>query len=127
MRTTLLPSLVATALWGLVSAPVGAQQVNREQLEGIRNLSRIESTVACAGAITPAAIKGIKEMGYGAIINLRLATEQGADIEGHTAAAQAAGIRYIHIPFSGTNPEPAAVDAFLTAINSPGVEPAFIH
>ena len=127
MRTTLLPSLLATALWGLAMAPVGAQQVNKEQLEGIRNLSRIESTVACAGAITPAAIKGIKEMGYGAIINLRLATEQGADIEGHTATAQAVGIRYIHIPFSGTNPEPAAVDAFLTAITSPGVEPAFIH
>ena len=88
MRTTLLRSLAATALCGLVSAPLEAQQVNKEQLEGIRNLSRIESTVACAGAITPAAVAGIKEMGYGAIINLRLATEQGADIEGHMASAQ---------------------------------------
>ena len=127
MRTTLLQSIAATALWGLAMTPLGAQAVNKAQVDGIRNLSRIESTVACAGAITPAAIKGIKEMGYGAIINLRLATEQGADIEGHTAAAQAAGIRYIHIPFSGTNPDPAAVDAFLMAITSPGVEPAFIH
>ena len=127
MRTTLWRSLAATALFGLVSAPVGAQQVNKEQLPGIRNLSRIESTVACAGAITPAAVAGIKEMGYGAIINLRLATEEDADIEGHTAAAQAAGIRYIHIPFSSTKPDPAAVDAFLKAIGSPGVEPAFIH
>ena len=79
--------------------------MNKEQLAGIRNLSRIESTVACAGAITPAAVAAIKEMGYGAIINLRLATEEGADIEAHTAAAEAAGIRYIHIPFSSTNPE----------------------
>jgi protein tyrosine phosphatase (PTP) superfamily phosphohydrolase (DUF442 family) len=83
--------------------------------------------VACAGAITPKAVAGIKGMGYGAIINLRLATEQGADIEGHTASAKDAGIRYIHIPFSATNPDPAAVDAFLQAITSPGVEPAFIH
>lgn len=127
MRTSLRRSLVAMALCGLVSAPVGAQQVNKEQLDGIRNLSRIESTVACAGAITPKAVAAIKEMGYGAIINLRLATEQGADIEGHTAAAAAAGIRYIHVPFSATNPEPAAVDAFLMAMASPGVEPAFIH
>jgi protein tyrosine phosphatase (PTP) superfamily phosphohydrolase (DUF442 family) len=126
MRTAYLCSLAVTALCGLVSAPVGAQ-VNKEQMPGIRNLSRIESTVACAGAITPAAVVGIKEMGYGAIINLRLATEQGADIEGHTAAAQAAGIRYIHVPFSSTTPDPAAVDAFLKAITSPGVEPAFIH
>ena len=127
MRTTLLRSVAVTALCGLASAPVAAQQVNKEQMPGIRNLSRIESTVACAGAITPAAVAGIKEMGYGAIINLRLATEQGADIGGHTASAKAADIRYIHIPFSGTNPEPGAVDAFLKAITSPGVEPAFIH
>jgi protein tyrosine phosphatase (PTP) superfamily phosphohydrolase (DUF442 family) len=126
MRTTLCRSVAVTALCGLLSTPVGAQ-VNKEQMPGIRNLSRIDSTVACAGAITPAAIADIKGMGYGAIINLRLATEQGADIEVHTAAAKSAGIRYIHIPFSGTNPEPAAVDAFLKAMASPGVEPAFIH
>jgi hypothetical protein len=85
MRTTWLRCLAATALCTLVSPPVEAQQVNKAQVDGIRNLSRIESTVACAGAITPAAVAGIKEMGYGAIINLRLATEQGADIEGHMA------------------------------------------
>jgi protein tyrosine phosphatase (PTP) superfamily phosphohydrolase (DUF442 family) len=126
MRGTLWRFIAVTALCGLASVPAGAQ-VKKEQMDGIRNLSRIESTVACAGAITPAAIKGIKEMGYGAIINLRLASEQGADIEGHTAAAKTVGIRYIHIPFSGTNPDPAAVDAFLSAIVEPGVAPAFIH
>jgi hypothetical protein len=127
MRTTWLRCLAATALCTLVSPPVEAQQVNKAQVDGIRNLSRIESTVACAGAITPAAVAGIKEMGYGAIINLRLATEQGADIEGHIASAKAAGIRYIHVPFSATNPEPAAVDEFLKAMALPGVEAAFIH
>jgi protein tyrosine phosphatase (PTP) superfamily phosphohydrolase (DUF442 family) len=127
MRVTLPRAVILMALWGLTTAPAGAQQVNKEQLPGIRNLSRIESTVACAGAITPGAVAGIKDLGYGAIINLRLASEQGADIEAHTAAAKAAGIRYIHIPFSASKPEPAAVDAFLKAITSPGVEPAFIH
>jgi protein tyrosine phosphatase (PTP) superfamily phosphohydrolase (DUF442 family) len=127
MRVTLPRAVILTVLWALTTAPAGAQQVNKEQLPGIRNLSRIESTVACAGAITPGAVAGIKDLGYGAIINLRLATEQGADIEAHTAAAKAAGIRYIHIPFSPSKPEPAAVDAFLKAITSPGVEPAFIH
>jgi len=117
--------LIAVAC--LVPAPAAAQQVVSEEIEGIRNLARIESTVACAGAITPKAVAEIKKMGYGAIINLRLATETGADIEGHTAAAMAAGIRYIHIPFSASNPDPAAVDEFLKAITSPQVEPAFIH
>lgn len=118
---------VLIAVGCLVPIPAAAQQVVREEVAGIRNLARIESTVACAGAITPKAVAEIKKMGYGAIINLRLATETGADIDGHTAAAKAADIRYIHIPFSASAPEPAAVDAFLTAMAEPGVTPAFIH
>ena len=124
--TSLWPS-VLIAVGCLVPIPAAAQQVVREEVAGIRNLARIESTVACAGAITPKAVAEIKKMGYGAIINLRLATETGADIDGHTAAAKAADIRYIHIPFSASAPEPAAVDAFLKAMAEPGVTPAFIH
>jgi uncharacterized protein (TIGR01244 family) len=94
---------------------------------GIRNFAKIESTVACAGAITPAAIQEIKNMGFASIINLRLATEQGADIEGHAAVAKAAGIPYHHIPFSASAPDPAVVDTFLKTMSTPGVQPAFIH
>lgn len=108
-------------------ASEGSAQVVKQEVEGIRNFAKIESTVACAGAITPAAIAEIKKMGYHAIINLRLASERGADIEGHTAAAKAAGIPYYHVPFSASQPDPAAVDAFLKTIRTPGVEPAFIH
>jgi protein tyrosine phosphatase (PTP) superfamily phosphohydrolase (DUF442 family) len=61
------------------------------------------------------------------IINLRLATEQGADIDANTAAAKAAGIPYYHIPFNGSAPDPAVVDTFLKTITAPGVQPAFIH
>ena len=102
-------------------------QVVKQEVPGIRNFAKVESTVACAGAITPAAIPEIKNMGYASIINLRLATEQGADIEGHTAAAKTAGIPYYHIPFSTAAPDPAAVDTFLKTITAPGVQPAFIH
>ena len=127
MRLTSPWLAVVIAAGCLMPTLAAAQQVVREEVEGIRNLARIESTVACAGAITPKAVAEIKKMGYGAIINLRLATETGADIEGHTAAAQAAGIRYIHIPFSAAKPDPAAVDDFLKAMTTPGVAPAFIH
>lgn len=120
-----LPVLIGVAC--LLPSAAAARQVVRQEVEGIRNLARVESTVACAGAITPKAVAEIKKMGYGAIINLRLATETGADIEGHMAAAKAAGIRYIHIPFSASAPDATAVDAFLKAIAEPGVAPAFIH
>jgi len=111
-------SLLATAVSG---------QVVRQEVPGIRNFAKVESTVACAGAITPAAIPEIKKLGYVSIINLRLATEQGADIDGNIAAAKAADIPYYHIPFSTAAPDPAAVDTFLKTITAPGVQPAFIH
>ena len=103
-----------------------AQQVTKEEVPGIRNLARLETTVACAGAITPEAVESIKKMGFVSIVNLRRATEEGANVEQEEAAAKAAGIRYYHVPYDGSA-DPKAAEAFLTAITSPGAEPAFIH
>src|SRR5436853_2491274 len=110
-----------------VSIAAGQSQVKNESVPGISNFAKLESTVACAGAITPAAVADIKKMGYASIINLREATEQGADIEAETAAAKAAKITYFHVPFNGTQPATTAVDQFLKAITTPGAEPSFIH
>ena len=122
-----LPKLALFTVVGCLMAIDGNAQVVRQEVEGIRNFAKIESTVACAGAITPAAIAEVKKMGYKSIINLRLATEQGADIDANIAAAKAAAIPYYHIPFSTAAPDPAAVDTFLKTITAPGVQPAFIH
>jgi protein tyrosine phosphatase (PTP) superfamily phosphohydrolase (DUF442 family) len=126
MQSSLARLAVFTIAACLVMTEANAQVV-RQDVAGIRNFAKIESTVACAGAITPAAIQEIKKMGYASIINLRLATEQGADIEGHRAVAATAGIPYHHIPFSASAPDPAVVDTFLKTITAPGVQPAFIH
>src|SRR4029079_17318181 len=122
-------TVVRLALFSVacLMATAASAQVVRQEVPGVRNFAKIESTVACAGAITPVAIQEIKKMGYASIINLRLATEQGADIEGNTAAAKAAAIPYYHIPFNGATPDPAVVDTFLKTITAPGVQPAFIH
>src|SRR5262245_20453170 len=122
-----VPRLALFTATGWLMATLGSAQVVRQEVPGIRNFAKIESTVACAGAITPAAIPDIKKMGFASIINLRLATEQGADIDGNIAAAKTAGIPYYHIPFSAAAPDPAVVDTFLKTITAPGVEPAFIH
>ena len=103
-----------------------AQQVTKEAVPGVRNFARLETTVACAGATGPDALPKIKEMGFASVINLRLATEEGANVEQEEAAAKAAGLQYFHVPFSG-KPDPAAAEQFLTAITTKGVEPAFIH
>jgi protein tyrosine phosphatase (PTP) superfamily phosphohydrolase (DUF442 family) len=121
------PGLALLTTAGCLMAAAASAQVVKEDVPGIRNFAKIETTVACAGAITPGAIVEIKRMGYASIINLRLATEEGADIDGNMAAAKTAGIPYYHIPFSGTAPDPAVVDTFLKTITAPGVQPAFIH
>src|SRR5215475_3220279 len=84
----------------LVVASLHAQNVTKETLAGVTNFARLETTIACAGATTPAAVAGLKQMGYASIINLRQANEPGADIEAEAAAAKAANITFIHLPFN---------------------------
>ena len=126
MRSS-IPGLAPLTIGGCLMAAAAGAQVVRQDIPGIRNFAKDETTVACAGAINSSAIPEIKKMGYASIINLRLPTEEGADIDGNIAAAKAAGIPYYHIPFSGATPDPAVVDTFLKTITAPGVQPAFIH
>ena len=107
---------------------VAAQgQVKKSTVEGITNFAQVETTVACAGAVKQGSVAGIKKMGFASIINLRLDNEKGADIEAEAAAAKAAGINFVHLPLSGSAPDPAVADRFLKIITEPGNQPAFIH
>ena len=122
--------LIAVALlssvW-LAATPVRAQEVTKEDVEGITNFHRLETTVACSGAIKATAVPEIKKYGFASIINLRQASEDGANLEAEEAAAKAADIRYYSIPFNGNAPDPAAADKFIQAITTKGSDPAFIH
>ena len=111
----------------LTIVTVGFAQVKKSTVPGVTNFAQVETTVACAGAVTPTAVAGIKKMGFASIINLRLATEQGADIDAETAAAKEAGINFVHIPFNGGMPDPAVADRFIQVITTAGNQPAFIH
>ena len=112
----------------VVASVAAAQaQVEKSTVPGITNFAQVKTTVACAGAVTPASVAGIKKMGFASIINLRLASEQGADIDAEAAAARAAGITFVHLPLNGTAPDPAVADRFLKIITEPGNQPAFIH
>ena len=111
----------------LAATPARAQEVTKQTVEGITNFSQIESTVACTGAVKTTAIPEIKKFGFASIINLRQASEPGANLEEEGAAAKAAGLRYYSIPFNSASPDPAVADKFLDAITTKGSEPAFIH
>jgi uncharacterized protein (TIGR01244 family) len=127
MRSHFLIAAGLMASAWLAAAPVRAQEVTKENVEGITNFHRLETTVACSGAIKATAVPEIKKFGFASIINLRQASEDGANLEGEAAAAKTADIRYYSIPFSSTEPDPAAADKFIQAITEKGSDPAFIH
>jgi uncharacterized protein (TIGR01244 family) len=118
---------VALALAGATAAAVHAQQVTKEAVPGITNFARVQTTVACAGAVEASAVPDIKNLGFASIINLRQASEQGANIEGEGAAAKSVGLNYFSIPFNAAAPDPALVPTFLAAVTKPANQPAFIH
>jgi uncharacterized protein (TIGR01244 family) len=118
--------LIVAPVVALASA-LSAQTVTKDTLPGVTNYAHIGLTVACAGATTPAAMAGVKRLGYKSVINLREATEQGADIDAETAAAKAAGLIYIHLPMNSASPDPAVVPQFLKVVTDPANQPPFIH
>ena len=127
MKSHWLIAMGLTATAWMTAAPARGQEVTKETVEGVTNFNRLETTVACAGATKAQAVAEIKKMGFASIINLRQGSEPGADLEAETAAAKAADIRYYHIPFDSSKPDPASVDKFLDAITARGSQPAFIH
>ena len=121
--------LVAVLLLATVfgTRQAAAQQVTKPAVPGAMNFARLETTVACGGATKPEGVPEIKKLGFKSIINLRLPTEAGANVDAEAAAAQAAGINFYSIPFSGQAPDPAVADKFLATLATPGNEPAYIH
>jgi uncharacterized protein (TIGR01244 family) len=121
---------IAVALFGMAvvhSTPARAQEVTKQDVQGITNFKRLETTVACAGATKADAIPEIKKMGFASVINLRESSEPGADVEAEEASAKAVGLHYYHVPFNASKPDPAAAAKFLDAITANGSDPAFIH
>ena len=124
MRNQLLLATIAAALLGGVAH---AQEVTKPTVAGVTNFAKLESTIACGGATGPEGVAELKKLGYASIINLRQATEAGADIQAATAAANVAGIRYIHLPMNGQTPDPAVADSFVKAVVEPQNQPVFVH
>jgi len=118
--------LVAPALAMLLAIPAVAQ-VQKKELAGVRNYSRVDATIGCGGAVDPAAMAGLKKEGFVSIVNLREASEPGADVDAGRAAAQAAGLKYFHLPFSVAKPDSKVVDSFLGTVADKSNQPVFIH
>ncbi len=93
--------------------------------EGVRNYTRVDATVACAGATPPEAMADLKELGFATVINFRTEGERGATVADGRASAEAAGLTYIHLPFR--EPSAEVTEAFLEAVADPANQPTYIH
>lgn len=94
---------------------------------GVRNYTKVDSTIACGGTLAPGSIAALKQAGYKSIVNLRADTEEGANVEEEARAAKEAGLAYIHLPFVASSPDATVVDAFLQAFARPENLPMMLH
>ncbi len=92
---------------------------------GVVNYTRVDATVACAGATPPEVIPKLKHLGFASIINFRTVEERGATVKASKVAAQEAGLKYFHLPFR--KPTAAVAENFLEVVNDPDNQPIFIH
>jgi uncharacterized protein (TIGR01244 family) len=104
-----------------------AQQVTKKEIAGISTFAQVETTIACGGATKPEAIREVATMGFKSVVNLRLATEQGAMVEEEGAAVKAAGMNYVHLPFDAQHPDAHLIDNFIAAVTAPANQPAYVH
>ena len=119
--------ITMVAIAGTLGVAAQEPQVTKPTVAGVTNFAKLESTIACAGATTVEGIEEVRKLGYKTIINLREASETGANVEQSAEAAKTAGINYVHIPMNRNTPTPAVADAFLKAIVDPGAQPVFVH
>jgi len=92
---------------------------------GVTNYTRVDATVACAGATPVQALSELKKNGFVSVINFRMPQEQGANIDEAKAEAAKVGLKYIHLPHQTPTPEIAEV--FLKAVADPANQPVYIH
>jgi uncharacterized protein (TIGR01244 family) len=120
-------TVVVTGILATAIVAAQAPQMPASSIPGITNYTRVDATVGCGGATGVEAFPILKQEGFAAVINLRLADEPGANIDESRAAAERAGLKYIHLPFDGHAPSPAVADAFLAAVKDPSNAPVYIH
>jgi uncharacterized protein (TIGR01244 family) len=118
---------IAATTIAVVVATVFAVAQEKQTRAGVMNYTKVDAVVACGGATETAALEGLKADGFKSVINLRLATEKGANVAENEAAAKALGLNYFHLPDSGAGPDPQIVDRFLSVVSDKANQPVFIH
>jgi len=118
-------SLTTALILALGVATLAAQ--TKQERAGIVNFTKVDAVVACGGATETSALDGLAKDGFKTVINLRMPTEAGVNLEQNAAHAKELGLKYVNIPFNGQQPDPKAVDQFLATIADKTNQPVYIH
>jgi len=102
-------------------------RVVKAEVPGIRNFSRIGDGAGFGGATEASAMTWLGDSGFASVINLRFATEPGVDVDASRAAASAAGLKYVHLPFDAADSDPRLIEDFLAAVDDEANQPVYIH
>ncbi len=119
--------------WAIIATVAGVALAGaslhgqRENIDGIRNFTKVDGSLACGGAIEPAAVSELAKRGYKTLVSLREDGETGAQTPAVEQAARAAGMRFVHAAMSSQSPNDGAVGAALAAIRDAGSQPVFIY
>lgn len=127
-------ALLATINAGAALACESGTKIEKIDVAGVKNFSQFNGSssfsgplVGFGGSTQPSAMSTLKDMGFATVVNLRLAAEEGVDIEGNRAAAEAVGIDYIHLPFEPNNMSPTLMDDFLKVMADTANQPVYLH
>jgi uncharacterized protein (TIGR01244 family) len=90
----------------------------------IPNYRLILPGLAVAGQPTPAALQGLREMGFRTVVNLRSEQEGPAE---ERAVVEAQGLRYLSIPIRPETFSLADVEAVEKVLDDPSAAPVLLH
>ena len=119
MKTPLL--LVAVALGAAATSTGVPEKVEPAVIPAYR---LIRPGLATAGQPTPEALKGLREMGFRTVVNLRSEKEGPAD---ERALVEAQGLRYVSIPVTADTFSLADIDAVEKILDDPSAAPVLLH
>ncbi len=116
------PLLFAAVALGAVSAMAGVPETVEPALIPAYRL--IQPGLAAAGQPASEALKGLREMGFRTVVNLRPETEGPPD---ERAVVEAQGLRYVSIPVTADTFSLADVEALEKVLADPAAAPVLLH
>lgn len=105
-------------------APSSAERAHKLELKGVPNFGRVAPTLYRGGQPSPASFAELQKLGIDIVVNFR----EGGEIERERRQAQALGLRFVSIPWSGLRtPTNQQLAEFLELLRANPEKKVFVH